>query len=552
MSNDGIKGYFDFSVTGADKVAALEARLTEVERHLGGSLPAAAAKANQAAGSVGAAHAISGGKLAKYSSTLSVITGQTQTLGVQNTALTRIISLGTEAFTGMLGPVGLLGIAIGSVVTAIGFLVNKEREKQQVMKEGTEATLKAIDANIKLAALSNPSGAIAQTYLVRTAEQARNSVFDLEQRQRDIFNRQQAGGATNQVGIVGPGFPVKTQFVPFSLEQMAKLDKEASETAIALIIARENEIKIKLANQVGPAIGLMRTDFKAETADATDALIKQALGIQVPLGGAPLEMFNTPEGSARKTTRGINLEQGGAKHPAVSIYDQMSAAGISAYEIISTAATQSAEQQGAAFDWLVSKHQAAWSAMQGMTQSTQKAASLFVQRAIEGENVSRLKGLTVARYVASGALAAVLNGMAKEAEERAGMEAIHAIAAAASGNFGSAALHTAAAAGYGALGGVASGLAAGIQSTAQRQFDAETRSTESAYGSTGSSSASAASNPGVRVAASGASVGTLNYNFIVTYNGATVYGDGGTRDWFYRELVPLINEGMSTGAVSRN
>jgi hypothetical protein len=63
---------------------------------------------------------------------------------------------------------------------------------------------------------------------------------------------------------------------------------------------------------------------------------------------------------------------------------------------------------------------------------------------------------------------------------------------------------------------------------------------------------SSGTSPGVRIAASGASVGTINYNFIVTYQGATVYGDGGTRDWFYRELVPLINEGVSTGSISRN
>jgi len=223
------------------------------------------------------------------------------------------------------------------------------------------------------------------------------------------------------------------------------------------------------------------------------------------------------------------------------------------YVDIAKASQSSADAQIAAMEVVFAVHRRGYQGMQGLTQATQKASSLFVQRAIEGENVQRLKGLTIARYVASGAAAAVIRGLGQEAEKRAAMEVAKALAS--YPDPVGMARHGAAAAAFGALAGGAAGLAAGMESTAQRQFDRETtrQGTSSGYAAgNGSPGLSSGSNPGTRIAASGAAVGTINYNFMITYQGAVVFGEGGTRDWFTREIVPLINEALSTQSISRN
>jgi hypothetical protein len=561
---DGVKGTFDWSVTGQTKLDTLDQRLTSLENHLGSAIPKAAKQTDTALAKTGETHALSGEKIAKYGTAIGLLTGQMQRFGVQNDLVTRGVQIGTEALTGTLGTLGLVTLAVGALATGIGALVLKHRENEQAIKDSNKALLDAVDANLKLATLSNPTGAIARIYLNRTEDQIRDSIYDLTARQRTIAEQQAAGGVTNQVGIVGPGFVPKYQFVAYTAKQMTALDKEASETAIALVLAQEQQLKLQASHApyVGEPTGPFWDEIPEKYREASQRFnignlppgqpdkprprYGSVTGRKFGLGGLP---YTKPSVGDQPIYGQTNLLPGSSE-----IVSQMIREGQDAYAVLAEAAKGSADVQTAALQYVFSTHAKGYSAMSAMTQATQKASSMFVQRALEGENVSRLKGLTVARYVASAGAAAVIRGLGEEAEKHAAMEIAKAL-----GSYPDPigmAKHGAAALAFGALAGGAAGFAAGLESSAQKQFDSETTrnglSSGIAAGNGTSVGLYSGSNPGGRVAASGASVGTINYNFIITYQGSVVFGDGGTRDWFYSQLVPLLNEGFSVGAIRAN
>jgi hypothetical protein len=531
---DGIKSYFDFAVTGADKVAAMEGTLGRVERTLGTSLPAAATRTTVATQHVAEAHAISGEKMARYGTVALALSGNMQRLGVQNEILSRTIGVGAEIMTGATGGIYLAVAAVGVLATAISVLVMKHRENEQAIKDSHKAMLDAIDANITLAALKNPTGEIARVMLARTEQEAASNVRGLEATYGDISQRRNFGGYLQKNTALIKGFAPAMSFVPYNAKELAALDKQANETAMALVVAQGQQLKIQAAKY---------------TIEDTYRAPDNAKSIKDIKGVFNLWDSGIRDGGMRARTRsslGVPGQMGPADlgKPAKDVYVSIADA--------SRAAT---DAQIANLQVLKDTHRDTYNAMSGVSMATSKASSLFMQRLIEGENLSRLRGLTIAKYVAAGGAAAVLEGIAAVARTKAAEQI--ALALGTPEHPGWSGSHFASAVAWGALSGAASGAAAGMQSRATAQFDRETTKQDAASGAasgngSGSYGASSSANPGVRVGNSGASVGTVNYNFIVTYQGGVVYGDGGTRDWFYREFVPLINEGIATGAISRN
>jgi hypothetical protein len=419
----------------------------------------------------------------------------------------------------------------------------RNRENEQAIKDSAKATLDAIDATIQLASINNPSGEVAQAYLARTEEQATANVQRLEATYGDVSQRRNFGGYVKRNTALIKGFVPATSFVPYNERELAELDKLASETAVALVIANQQKLKLQLARQVGPPIDLMRTDFSKEEA-ARAAAPRTAVDTQVPFSGVPLTAFNE------------NIQQAPGKMGGTSVSDLVGIKNpftqhTQAVHDNTVAYHNWAEESSFAIGKVLDKH----GMLSAGIMSLQTTTSKVIETALMRENWHRLKGVEVAKYAAGMTASALIGGIRDYAAAKVGQNIAQAVewlsnpmtAALAPGAFASAAK-------WSLVAGVSGGVSAALASGASKGFDKSLGNPEPAQVSVvgGSSDVSSSSNPGVRIANSGASVGTINYNFIVTYQGATVYGDGGTRDWFQRELVPLINEGISAGSISRN
>jgi hypothetical protein len=531
---EGVKGIFDWSVAGLEKLNAMEQRLASLETHMEKRLPEAAKHAEGATAKLGQSHVVSGEKLARYGTSVGMLTGQMQGLGIQNDLVTRGIQIGSEALTGMLGPVGMVTVAVGALAAGIAYLVNQHRENEQAIKDSTAAMEKAIEVTVRMAGAGAPGDTLAtmRMYEMRDATSAK------------LATQQSAYSAMLQSKEAG-GFTLGGKlYHAFDAVELAKVNKSIDETTAAIAAT---------IDELGKLYTIEDT-YKAPSAPAESAVGTK----RFDLGNIGPTSPGSTGARFPKLSNRFGLGKGIGVSPLpgdAGTVDKMIREGQDAYAVLAEAAKGSADVQTTAMQYVFSTHAKGYAAMSALTQSTQKASSMFVQRALEGENVQRLKGVTVARYAASGMAAAVIRQLGQEAEKKAAYQAAEAIAAYASGNIPGGVGHTAAAAAYAALAGGAAGVAAGMESTAQRKFDQETTRSGQSSGTAagnGIGGTSSVSNPGVRIAASGASVGTVNYNFIVTYQGATVYGDGGTRDWFYRELVPLINEGLAVGSISTN
>ena len=80
---------------------------------------------------------LGGEKLARYATVIGLTTGQFQRLGIQGEVLARIFAVGGDLAMGLTGPWGAALIGAGALATAIGALVNRQRELKQATEEAT-------------------------------------------------------------------------------------------------------------------------------------------------------------------------------------------------------------------------------------------------------------------------------------------------------------------------------------------------------------------------------------------------------------------------------
>lgn len=93
---------------------------------------------------VGAAASFSGERLARYGTTIGVLTGSFQRLGVQNDIVARTITVVGEGFMGMMGPIGWITLAVGALAAGIGYLIGKHRELREELERSKGALLESL------------------------------------------------------------------------------------------------------------------------------------------------------------------------------------------------------------------------------------------------------------------------------------------------------------------------------------------------------------------------------------------------------------------------
>lgn len=190
--------------------------------------------------------------------------------------------------------------------------------------------------------------------------------------------------------------------------------------------------------------------------------------------------------------------------------------------------------------------QMAYKSIAAVGQTTTQVTSKIVAAALAGENMTRLKGLAVAKAVAAGAAAAVIRGLGDEAAKKSAYYAAQALA-----HWGTPKMATdlAASAAFGALAGGAQAVASSIESRAMGNMDRQLQGASRLPDAGGSIPVSAGPNPGARAVQSGIAPSTINYNVIITYQGAVVYGDGGAGDFYRNEILPRLRESHAIGEL---
>jgi hypothetical protein len=545
QGSNGIVGTFDYAVNGAEKLSEMDARLASLEKHLSTGLPQAARRASAAHDQVAHSQRIGGEQAAKYLTTAGLLSGGLQKLGVQNEMVGRSFSVFGDLLYGVAGPAGAIMVAAGAVVALTARLV----EESKAQENAAIATDKATDALIRQknqrldvgsGGLSYMSSSILLERRDRLSEKLAADVATAEAMLPRLKFYRDYAEDYRQLGNK-PGIFASIVGDPQHIAaDMTKKFDELIESIEATAKAKRN---LDLEFQQGPPIELMRTDFSKEEA-ARAAAPRTAVDTQVPFSGVPLTAFNE------------NIQQAPGKMGGTSVSDLVGIKNpftqhTQAVHDNTVAYHNWAEESSFAIGKVLDKH----GMLSAGIMSLQTTTSKVIETALMRENWHRLKGVEVAKYAAGMTASALIGGIRDYAAAKVGQNIAQAVewlsnpmtAALAPGAFASAAK-------WSLVAGVSGGVSAALASGASKGFDKSLGNPEPAQVSVvgGSSDVSSSSNPGVRIANSGASVGTINYNFIVTYQGATVYGDGGTRDWFQRELVPLINEGISAGSISRN
>ena len=88
---------------------------------------------------------LGGEKLARYATVIGLTTGQFQRLGIQGDLLARVFAVGGDLAMGLTGPWGMALIGAGALATAIGALVNRQRELKKATEEATAKLVEQFD-----------------------------------------------------------------------------------------------------------------------------------------------------------------------------------------------------------------------------------------------------------------------------------------------------------------------------------------------------------------------------------------------------------------------
>ena len=171
-----------------------------------------------------------------------------QRMGVQNELVARSIGIVTEGFSGMLGPIGLVVIAVGGLITWIGLLATEQaRYREEVDK--------SIETLLRFRGLQGGAGGMAGDILLKRADQLVGDRDSLIAQIEALKAKYQRGGETVQTGLVYPGGPgIGSAFMPYSERELWKIEKEAVETynKLALVQNMLEKIFPPLSGFYGP------------------------------------------------------------------------------------------------------------------------------------------------------------------------------------------------------------------------------------------------------------------------------------------------------------
>jgi len=548
-----VEAEFVYSTTGVSKLGEAKAAADALGK-ANAAVGAGTDKVAAAAGRLAASHAISGERMAKYGTTIGVLSGSMRELGVQNDLVARGIGVATEAFTGMMGPIGIVTVAIGGLATVIARAATESGRLRKETKSAVEG-LGGYRGLMGTEFESNP--AIKALFQQRTSD-IEGELTSKRSRLDEVMGRlarsRDAGvWGENEKSLAGlraeAGRLVK-EIIDLNLQL------EQTRTDVAALngvpILPEIVVKPPLGSG-GPISNLTSTDALTRGMRLEPIELPVKLIPEQPIMDSGRLMTSRPFNAAETFRMGTGGSQ-------MSDEDRRAEAFLKAEEMVTKAAADHAarrqkiaEAEARRRDALIARYPKTYAGAMGAVQGMQEVSSRIVQAALLREDVSRLKGLEVVKYVAASGLKAVADELAKKASIKAAEQIAEALSS--WPNPTAMAAHFAAAAAWGALGGTASGIGAAVMGGAQRDLDRGLRQAEE-YGGGGvggtSSSGGARGNvgPSASIVDAGAVSQTINYNIQVTYASAVVYGQGGTRDWFYRELVPLYKEARMAGLIA--
>ncbi len=529
------RGILAFGVEGIERVKAADSAVRGLEATQK-SATATATAAAEKTGALAALQKTGGERMARYATSVGLLSGQMQRMGVQNDLVARGFGIVTEAVTGMLGPIGIATIALGAVATAIGSIITKQKE----VKAQTAETAKSLvdyaarygitDETIRRV-ITDKEGFLAKQ---RTGLEAM-----LDALEQQIATGQGLGGQTRVFGRTSSGSTMATILGPGSLEEL-KLQAQKLRLELAAVVEEQEKVKVAFmggseAPFVGPA---------APTGGGTGTATKakgRALGFE-PRYGVAWGLQIRPGSDAR-------LDE--ANQPAKDPYEEMVDQAQGANDRILAGLKIHVSEVGRLYQIMGKTAVQAYNAAAAAGRAAIGGLTAFVEANIEKQGKANLKLRDVAELVAREGLAAFIEQKSQEFKIRAGEYGMLALGLLATGNVAGAAKAGAAAAGFAALAGGIGGAAAAIRSEGAEHWGSASRNRErDEWGADYGTSSTSSSGPGARYAGAGASPTSISISANMIFNGPVVYGSDGLREMFRRDMVPLIQEAIQNGLIA--
>lgn len=493
-------------------LAEAERRTREFEKQTGKSF----GKVNDSLKNSGSAAKLGAEQITKYGTAAAALTGQMGNLPVAGDAIAKTLATVQAAMSGMLGAAGLAVVAIGALTAGIVAAIQEQKRYKEATDQATESILKQ-------AAVKGIGGSGSIAGAVIGAKEP-----DLLKQKADLMARLSAlqDGVNRGVMVYkGSGFEVSLTESRDAVSDLSiqadKLQKALDGVNVQLEQIRKARAggEVKPGDLVGPpAPGWdeiarrMEADREAATAKAARDRDRATSEARLLAEDAESRAGRRPRiagRGGRPGTRPVEAEVTPEASTEISEYQKIEQAAQASYQSIGAA--------GSAAYRVISAEAAKATSLQKLMQL--QLGKAYIQSVRQG-------------------LAAYLDTKAQAAMADAAEYAYKAIAALATGNVWAAGQYGAAAAMAGLRGG-AFALGAGlIRGGAGAAGGGQTEG--GLAGSAGDVGGGRTASAGL--VTSGGQAQALTYNVTVIHQGATVYGDGGIRQLWLDDLVPLLRE----------
>lgn len=214
-----------------------------------------------------------------------------------------------------------------------------------------------------------------------------------------------------------------------------------------------------------------------------------------------------------------------------------------------------------AMEELGTSYGATWKGMARAGAYAQRGLTQYVLQTFDSQAKGHIKLRDIGKAAAIGMVAGALEAYAELWRKKSSEAFLEAGFAAWKGNWGAAAGYAKIGAGYALLAGTTGALGSVLDSKAQQaisgagsmpsapNFDESTFDSDAAGSGGTSRSGGASASPGARLVSAGSGSITNNYSVSVTYQGPVFFNESGLREWFQRDLLPLMQDAKAAGAL---
>ncbi len=527
-----------FGTTGIEQLRTADSALVGLESRTG-------SVARQAA-TLGNAHAVSGEKLARYATTAGLVTGQMQGLGVQNEVVARSIGLVTEGFTGMLGPIGLATTAIGLAGAGVAYLVNQKRLlKEELAKTGDAL----VDYAAQYGVTSETVGMALRDRLVALEAERGVLVNQKSALEGVLAERDALRGLGKDIGALPTGMNLFVGLLTAptgkTIVDDLQVQAQGAEARLIEVNKQLSAVRTGLSGgTVGPTVGPQQPGAGTTPTVPTIRPLSTEESVQQFLFQIQQERLN--EGAAAMPPAPPPIEDVRTRYaPQLLLTPEL--------EQFTAMREQQLERESMATERMAERGRLAYSVLASTSIGLQTSVSRVTSALLDREERSRLRGATVAKFVAGQMAAAAIQGLSQYAATRVGIEIAELASYIAKPLYwGLIPAQALAVAKWSLIGGVTAGIATSMSAGAQKDFNRDIRKEEKlpTDGGGGTGALAPGGSPSARMAQASSAPQTNNYYLINNYHGSVVYGSGGERDWFYSTIVPLIQEARGSGVLN--